>query len=354
MARTALLLVGTGLGLGLIEAGLRIHHHLTRETTLRELETERELPAPGARVKLGSMIKPSPHDRLVYELRPNLDVRFRDARVRTNSHGWRGPELARAKPEGTIRILGIGDSVMFGWAVEQEERYLDLLEARLDERYPERRWEVIALAAPGYNLPMEVEALQRYGLTYEPDLILYGYVANDRCLPNFVADDAGALGRGSFLLRTLSGLPLPAPQLVPRRAIANEAGRGPGYTTKFCSPATVPARYHSIVGEESFARSLAELETIGAEHGAPVVIVTHPLGTGSEWPEASEGVQVVYATGRPGEPGSEVPPPTLRLGFNDPHPNAAGHASIADRLFESLRERGVWDQLLARAATTEH
>jgi hypothetical protein len=44
--------------------------------------------------------------------------------VRINSAGWRGKEFSPQKTEGTIRILGIGDSFTFGKAVE-EDIYLE-------------------------------------------------------------------------------------------------------------------------------------------------------------------------------------------------------------------------------------
>lgn len=209
-------------------------------------------------VQLGDLIQPSPHERLVFELRPNLDVEFLGARVRINVSGWRGTQYPQAKPPNTIRIVGIGDSVMFGWSVEESERYTNVLERLLNDRYPDTRWQVLTFAAPGYNLVMELEALERYGLAYGPSLVIYGYVANDSCLPNFVADDADVFGRRSFLLSYLANVPLPSPQLISRDAAVGNQIDAADFARKYCTPNSVPARYRDLVGEDHFQKSSRE------------------------------------------------------------------------------------------------
>lgn len=346
--RLALLLVALALGIALVEVGLRVHYAWTRPALLRELAAERAVPPRGAAVTLGEMLRPSASPRLVYELRPNLDVRLQRARVRTSADGWRGPELPREKPADTIRIVGIGDSVMFGWAVEEPERYLDRLARLLNERHPERRWEAVSLACPGYNLVMELEALRRDGLDLDPDLIVYGYVANDSCLPSFVADDADVFSLRPFLPRYLAGAGPAAPTLAAREAAVGERATEEAHPHRFCTPHRVRPRYRSLVGEAPFRAALEELAALAAEREIPTVLVTHPLRSGFGWPQVPPGMQLVYGTGEPGRPGSVVLPPALRVSRKDPHPNAAGHARIARSLFETLEARGVWADLARR------
>jgi hypothetical protein len=208
----------------------------------------------------------------VFELRPNLVVRFRGAAVRTNARGWRDREFEIPKPAGTTRIVGIGDSIMFGWGVEEGERYTSRLEAMLEKSYPEQSWEVLTLASPGYNLVMEVEALARYGLDYDPDLILYGYTANDRCLPNFVAEAADVYGSEPFIMRFLTG-----PRLVARESVIGEHARRAGFSDQFCSTESVAPEYLPLVGEENFQGALERLEALGRERDVSVVL---PFGAG--------------------------------------------------------------------------
>ncbi len=348
IGNVALLLVATAVCLGSVEVGLRIHYTLNRTALLRDVAAERDVPPRGSTVALADMIQPSPHERLVFELRPNLDVHYMGARVRTNSRGWRGPEYRHEKPPGTIRIVGIGDSVMFGWAVQEEERYTNRLGSLLKRRYPHRDWQILTLACPGYNLVMELEALERYGLDYDPDLIVYGYVANDTCLPNFVAEDADVFGHRSFLLSYIANLSLPSPRLIGRNAVIREDAVAADFAAKFCTPESVPATYRALVCEENFQRALNRLGSLGVEREISVVLVAHPLRPEFDWPDVPSGMRIVYGTAMPGQPGSVTPLPELRVGRLDPHPNAAGHDVIARNIFEELAAEGIWDDLLAR------
>jgi hypothetical protein len=98
LGNVALLLVATAVCLGFVEGELRIHYTPSGTALLRDVAGERDLPDRGAVVALGDRIQTSPHERLVFDLRPNLDVHFVGARVRTNSRGWRDPEHRREKP----------------------------------------------------------------------------------------------------------------------------------------------------------------------------------------------------------------------------------------------------------------
>ena len=69
---------------------------------------------------------------MIYDIKSDLDVEFIGTRVVTNDAGHRGPTIAREKKKGAFRIVGIGDSVMWGWGVKDEERYLDVLRDLLD------------------------------------------------------------------------------------------------------------------------------------------------------------------------------------------------------------------------------
>ena len=65
-----------------------------------------------------------------------------------------------------MRIVGIGDSGMFGWNVEQGEDYLSVLRSNLTARANGVSYEVLNLGVPGYNTQIEVESLRSKGLAY--------------------------------------------------------------------------------------------------------------------------------------------------------------------------------------------
>lgn len=183
----------------LAETALRIYYSATSTGFLADLVDDRPLPPPDSELRLGDVITMSPNPGIVYIGRPGLSGAHKGNTIRINREGWREDEISFEKPSGVFRIVGIGDSVMFGWGVEENERYLDALEARLNREFPNRSWETVTLAMPGYNLMNEIEVLRHVGLRYEPDLILYGYVGNDVCLPNFVAEPRAVFSTESFI-----------------------------------------------------------------------------------------------------------------------------------------------------------
>ncbi|MFT7664936.1 MAG: hypothetical protein ACI87A_003170, partial [Planctomycetota bacterium] len=185
--RGGVFLVSLGFALLVTEIGFRVLAHSRNLRAYAEAENE-QLPAPGTVVSLGDIVRPIADDRIVYELRAGLkDVKFEGAMLRTNQLGFRGSEIEEEKHNDTIRIVGIGDSVMFGWGVEEPQTFLALLEQKLNEQFPERSWEVINTAVPGYNTVIEVATLATKALQLEPDLVLIGFVGNDLDLPNFLS-----------------------------------------------------------------------------------------------------------------------------------------------------------------------
>lgn len=136
---------------------------------------------------LAGICRVSSNRILAYELRPNLDMSFGGHVLRTNAEGMREDvNYPREKPPGTVRILGLGDSGLFGWASDQGETILDYLEANLNKRPDPWRYEVLNLAVPGYNTLQELEMLKERGLAYGPDIVIVHWCANDIYPPFFV------------------------------------------------------------------------------------------------------------------------------------------------------------------------
>src|SRR5262245_60753707 len=81
----------------------------------------------------GSAIKrPSARPGLRYELIPgSRTTNYVGVPVSVNRLGLRDREVSVPKPAGTFRILGVGDSVTFGYGVRVEDTYLRILEDRL-------------------------------------------------------------------------------------------------------------------------------------------------------------------------------------------------------------------------------
>src|SRR5260370_29076108 len=84
-----------------------------------------------------------------YVILPNQRGWIDDGFVTTNSLGFRGREVASPKPRGRLRIVAIGDSVTFGWGVNDTETFCSQLEQMLHKRFPDRDLDVVNLAVGG-------------------------------------------------------------------------------------------------------------------------------------------------------------------------------------------------------------
>lgn len=175
---------GCVLALALLEGTLRLTDPIglnyEREFTTYRTQTMafawEGLPPPAAP---GELPKGLDLDGRLYQHRPGLAVDLGSFRLRTNALGLRGPELARPKPAGVFRIVVLGDSVAFGWGVDEEVTFVRRLETEWNAAHPQHRIEVCNTAVPMYDTNQELAALREVGLALQPDLVLLVYVVND-------------------------------------------------------------------------------------------------------------------------------------------------------------------------------
>lgn len=107
---------------------------------------------------------------------PDMDENFQGVRIKTNSHGLRGPEFVRSKPEGKKRILILGDSVVLGWGVEYEDTFPNLLHVLYG---PEENIEVIPAGVSSWNTRTEYEYFKAEAVNFDPDVLVLIIVSND-------------------------------------------------------------------------------------------------------------------------------------------------------------------------------
>jgi hypothetical protein len=118
-----------------------------------------------------------PHGNLL--LRPGINrrhvTRLWDATIRINSEGWRDREPGPA--ETAPVILGLGDSMAFGWGVQVEESLLSLVEERIRREHPAR---LIKAGVPGTGTGDQLRLLEMIGPRYQPRAVLLCFfVGND-------------------------------------------------------------------------------------------------------------------------------------------------------------------------------
>ncbi len=127
---------------------------------------------------------------LGYELKPNFRVdkpNFHKSFPYTNSDGQRDKERKVNKFKGKSRILLLGDSVVAGHGIREEE---NLISSKLEQSLSDT--EVLNFGVGGYCTKAEVELLKVKGLKYKPDIVFIIFVENDHVDSNgFIVRELG-------------------------------------------------------------------------------------------------------------------------------------------------------------------
>jgi hypothetical protein len=134
---------------------------------------------------------------LFWRYRPNQDLQKQEIRVRTNDFGLRDRARTREKPRGVFRILSLGESTTFGEDLEATETYSFLLEQLLNaDTTLGRDVEVWNCGICSYTTYQSVKWLERDGLSFQPDLVLFYHEINDFLPTYHRTGDGQAIGLG--------------------------------------------------------------------------------------------------------------------------------------------------------------
>ena len=95
-----------------------------------------------------------------------------------NRGGWHDIEHALEKPDGTFRIVGLGDSYLFGQGVRFKDNILTRLGGMMRESY-DMEIEAINFGKSGSNTHDQLVMLGSVASGYQPDLVIVFYVLND-------------------------------------------------------------------------------------------------------------------------------------------------------------------------------
>ncbi len=114
---------------------------------------------------------------LPYRLRPGERLRVLGRDVHVSSLGLRGPEVAVRPPPGSRRVLVLGDSVAFGWGLDEAES----VPARLAEALRRRgvSAEVLNAGVPGYSIANEAALHREIAPALAPDAVVLAASLND-------------------------------------------------------------------------------------------------------------------------------------------------------------------------------
>ena len=318
---------------GLNELAIRLVVNWKNSRGLQRWITDMPKLKPKQKARFGLMVQPSGHSKLIYELRPNIEVTHQGVIVKINSDGFRGKEYSDKKGPNVVRIVGIGDSNMFGWGVAQDKNFLAVMEQRLNKQYPGKIWEIVNTGTPGYNTFMKVEALRTRALKYKPDLVLLQHTINDLLLPEFIYE-------------------YPDPWTT-RRSFAYDfwfkefSFKKQKFKMRFEGEfKEVPPGFEYMAGEEGFARAFVGLRHMRKELGFKVAMLVshdHPVGIANAIQLLSEkyNFHTLVRLHRTDDP-------TLIVSKTDLHPSEKGHRLMADAMLDFLHKKGVIQALAKR------
>lgn len=99
--------------------------------------------------------------------------------TRINSLGLRGPEIPVEKPRDAFRVLFLGDSITFGFGLEDSETFAVQTGALLRARSSTKRVTAINAGVGAYTTWQELDYLRREGMKLDPDVVVLGFCLND-------------------------------------------------------------------------------------------------------------------------------------------------------------------------------
>ncbi len=117
----------------------------------------------------------SPNPLIGHIHKPNQTAKIMNVEMSTNSDGFRDHDYAIPK-NNKYRIIFLGDSLTLGWGVELTDTFKQILEEKLNKKYPA---EILNFGTGNYNTEQEVNLFMEKGLKYKPDKVVVFHFIND-------------------------------------------------------------------------------------------------------------------------------------------------------------------------------
>lgn len=277
---------------------------------------------PKTAAYLDTMIVEEP---IGYRNRPNLKGKFWGAPVSINSLGLRGQEVDLKPAENEIRILMLGDSLVFGIGLSDQYTIPRQLEQQLNGNSEEIVYSVINMGVPSYNTEQELIQLQIIGFSLDPDLVLLIFTDNDLQPKMWVFDRRASplvdLAQRSYAMSLLARL---------YWEIAGDEDRVPYLANRETHPRWPVVR-----------AALAEIAELCRAKGVPFLLFTRESSPRLEAIAAEIGVPVLDLEPLLEDPRWNKPGVALTVSAIDPHPNRAGAEMYSTLLREHLERLGV-------------
>ena len=289
------------------------------------------------------------------------------AESQLNELGFRGRTFARYKKPHTVRIACVGDSFMFGVGIGPDQTFPHYLDAQLRKTYPDQDFEVMNFGIPGGNMDDHTALLLTEVNTFNPDLVVMGYVLNDMDPPGYnninryydgVGFDYKNLER-MLARHDLGGL---------RRHLRIYHYFMSRHEDKELSQQVTRMYvngYDPAVNKKGLARVDADMKAISEYYAArrtPVVLFIYPLliNLDATYPFARAHARIARTARSRGMKSVDTLPSflgkdasSLWVSLTDHHPNSRGQRIAAAAVSDFMEKEKIIQQIHARAPAAE-
>ncbi len=273
--------------------------------------------------------------------------------VQINSRGLRDREYDLARNDKK-RMLILGDSFGWGFGVECEERFSEILE----RKHPD--WEVINASVSGYATDQEYLFFKNQGIAYRPDLVVL--VVHDTDFSGNVCSVQYGYNKPYFAVvddrLELRNSPVP-PASLRQRAEQWLIGHTYLWRRLYFAGTIAVCRMQSAMGiarntsksgaiheqKKIMSCLISSLQGLCAQSGAQLIVVSCPMHEELRdcLQQACLAETVSYHALDAAL--SESPEPTVFP--HDPHWNRTGHRVVADALDAFFRQQKIFPVLPA-------
>jgi len=290
---------------------------------------------------------------LGWRLKADLNDHWWDFTVfSTNDRHFRHRKAIERKRPDTVRIVCLGDSIVFGYRVpvsflenpqdysRTDLPYAWLLEDKLNKRFPQKKVEAIIMAVPGYSSHQGLAWLKRDIDWLEPDIITVSFGWNDtdpRELPDKDTLPTNRLKVAARWLVAHSQAAIYAMRWIQSYRGNEQAGK----------PRVIQPR----VSQTDYVENMMAMADLGRKHGAKVILIGQQYRDAITNPPQARQIadyrKALATASQEADVGFlSIPELTEDSGSTNEslfgelvHPNAIGHALIATRLEEMMIKR---------------
>jgi hypothetical protein len=256
--------------------------------------------------------------------------------VSLNSLGNRGPELAPTPDSTRKRVLVLGSSITMGWGVPFDSTFTTSVERRLNAEHPfgaGTSFEFLNAGIGNYNTVFQHALFKREFPVVTPDMVVLHYFISDA--------QPRTMGRNSWLLQHsfLAAFLFDRWSLLKLRFGGEYKGLLPFYQGLYADTSSA---------WKLTQKHVQEMRAATEATGAPFVIVItpdiHDFSPGTPYKAIYDTIETTFrGMGIPTVSsfdalqrtfGSDVS--KIWIQPDDPHPNAKGHAVMADVFYDFI------------------